>query len=327
MNQHSLSQNRLLRARLALTLLGASVLLSGCAMLGGHVKGSFACRAPQGSCAPTSVIDRRALGALGSTGAVLVARMPPSQTTVSTAPSSALQQDQAEPGDTARTRERKLRIVLPAHVDASGIFHEQAAVWAIAEPADWAARLRGPSKDQSLRGLARAIKRAYAGRSTVKVAPAQSADKQIVEMPEKLGIVSRSESEMASLPDVPPHQGEAVTGEPAPAIEGSEIRPSILAPRSSLPVPFIPNSTSWHYALPSPPPSPSAAREDIAGDQFSAPEGFGALPPRSRTPHPPAVNAWPRAEAIEAARHRANKKASSKPVEQAHPATAAQEGE
>ena len=33
---------------------------SGCAMLGGNVKGSFSCKAPAGDCAPTSVIDERA---------------------------------------------------------------------------------------------------------------------------------------------------------------------------------------------------------------------------------------------------------------------------
>jgi conjugal transfer pilus assembly protein TraV len=32
---------------------------SGCAVLGGNVKGSFSCRAPEGNCAPTSVIDER----------------------------------------------------------------------------------------------------------------------------------------------------------------------------------------------------------------------------------------------------------------------------
>ena len=37
-------------------------LASGCASLGGNVKGSFACRAPEGTCAPTSAIDAGATG-------------------------------------------------------------------------------------------------------------------------------------------------------------------------------------------------------------------------------------------------------------------------
>ena len=43
---------------LALTTLA----LSGCASLGGNIKGSFDCRAPGGTCAPTSAIDAEATG-------------------------------------------------------------------------------------------------------------------------------------------------------------------------------------------------------------------------------------------------------------------------
>ncbi|MCE3543613.1 hypothetical protein LXJ56_25870, partial [Escherichia coli] len=39
----------------------AGTLLSGCMTMGGTVKGDFACRAPDGICAPSSVIDDRAL--------------------------------------------------------------------------------------------------------------------------------------------------------------------------------------------------------------------------------------------------------------------------
>ncbi len=46
----------------AVVLAAPLLLASGCASLGGNVKGSFACRAPQGTCAPTSTIDA------GSTG-------------------------------------------------------------------------------------------------------------------------------------------------------------------------------------------------------------------------------------------------------------------
>ena len=43
------------------TRVGATAILAltiaGCATLGGNVKGDFSCRAPEGSCAPTSMID------------------------------------------------------------------------------------------------------------------------------------------------------------------------------------------------------------------------------------------------------------------------------
>ena len=40
----------------------AASLLAGCATLGGNVEGNFACRAPEGTCAPTSLIDAQATG-------------------------------------------------------------------------------------------------------------------------------------------------------------------------------------------------------------------------------------------------------------------------
>src|SRR3546814_9828287 len=46
----------------AMVLAAPLLLASGCASLGGNVKGSFACRAPDGTCAPTSAIDAGATG-------------------------------------------------------------------------------------------------------------------------------------------------------------------------------------------------------------------------------------------------------------------------
>src|SRR3546814_19544854 len=46
----------------AMVLAAPLLLASGCASLGGNVKGSFACRAPEGTCAPTSAIDAGATG-------------------------------------------------------------------------------------------------------------------------------------------------------------------------------------------------------------------------------------------------------------------------
>lgn len=42
-------------------MLGLLLATSGCAVLGGNIKGNFSCRAPAGDCAPTSVIDGRVL--------------------------------------------------------------------------------------------------------------------------------------------------------------------------------------------------------------------------------------------------------------------------
>ena len=50
----------------AMVLAAPLLLASGCASLGGNVKGSFACRAPEGTCAPTSAIDAGATGIGGA---------------------------------------------------------------------------------------------------------------------------------------------------------------------------------------------------------------------------------------------------------------------
>ena len=49
------------QAALAAVSLAALAVLNGCATLGGNVKGSFSCPAPDGICAPSSTIDDRAL--------------------------------------------------------------------------------------------------------------------------------------------------------------------------------------------------------------------------------------------------------------------------
>ena len=113
--------------RRALRIAPALLLLPGCATLGTNVSGSFNCTAPKGGCAPTSVIDGAATGGTSAT-ALDVAALP---------------RRVAPGGDTARTGERILRIVFPAHIDAHGTLHEEAVAYAVAEGPDWAIAKRG----------------------------------------------------------------------------------------------------------------------------------------------------------------------------------------
>jgi conjugal transfer pilus assembly protein TraV len=41
----------------------------------------------------------------------------------------------------ARTAERRLRVVFPAHVDESGVLHDEAVAWTVVEAPHWAAEL------------------------------------------------------------------------------------------------------------------------------------------------------------------------------------------
>lgn len=188
-------------AALALTL------LAGCTTLGGNVSGDFACRAPQGDCAPASVIDARAIASLaGDADRPAAAPRHPGNV-------------RAEPGDLARTSERKLRIVFPAHVDAAGIFHEEAVAWAIAEPADWAARARAPEAASGLRGIGKAI----AERPEPSGSIAPDPDEPVLPDAD----ASANDNlflRLDSPPALPFTAREAIAGAHAPAIEGFDTK-------------------------------------------------------------------------------------------------------
>jgi|32_taG_2_1085360.scaffolds.fasta_scaffold00077_57 conjugal transfer pilus assembly protein TraV len=111
-------------------LAGIALAIGGCTTLGGNVKGEFACRAPEGSCAPTSAIDEQATKALQPQGANASSTPPPN--------------------------DRTLRVVLAAWRDANGREHEARVVHVpLAEkPAsNWRAPL---STGDVLRALGRA---------------------------------------------------------------------------------------------------------------------------------------------------------------------------
>lgn len=115
----------------AFTLIAAAA-ISGCTTLGGNVKGSFACRAPDGMCAPTSKIDDQALAMIGGGDAdampatVINPYERPDPRFVPTAGASP-----------SRSNERVLRIVFPAHVDRLGRFREASAIHAVVERGSW----------------------------------------------------------------------------------------------------------------------------------------------------------------------------------------------
>ncbi len=115
----------------------AAPLLAGCATLGGNVQGNFACRAPEGTCAPTSLIDAQATGVAAGQ---------------ETLPVSSAQ------GRTSVGR--SLRIVLAAHRDEAGREHEARVVQVVLlEPvgAGW----RQPSgTGELLRAIGQAVARA-----------------------------------------------------------------------------------------------------------------------------------------------------------------------
>jgi conjugal transfer pilus assembly protein TraV len=117
-------------------LAALAVATSGCAVLGGNVKGSFSCRAPEGNCAPTSVIDGAATqvsGKVPETTRLPSARVLP------------------------QISEGRLRVVLTAYRDADGRTHE-ARVVEVPLPTSAASQFQDPaSRREVARALARAV--------------------------------------------------------------------------------------------------------------------------------------------------------------------------
>lgn len=112
-------------------VVAATASLGACATLGGNIKGDFACRAPNGICAPTTTIDDAALALIaGEPVGVLPAgpytpsgEAPPRTTLAAVMP--------------VRSGEKVLRIVFPAHIDQAGRFRETTAVHAVVERGAW----------------------------------------------------------------------------------------------------------------------------------------------------------------------------------------------
>ena len=231
-----------------------AVFMSGCATFGTNVEGNFTCRAPKGDCAPSHVIDARATAVVGD-GA---APQDPARLRVGVGG-----------GDTARTAERTLRIVFPAHVDEAGTLHDEAVAWTVIENPRWAAELRRkPGEDTAptlMRHLQRQLKSAQ-----------QAAEK-----------VSKETTSDADAPQ-----------DDAAARDGTD--PSVQAS------PFSLAASSDPESLPSSPDAsplalPSTAREAVAGAKAPAAEGFDMpAPPHDRTPRPFGQQASPKFPSIEA---------------------------
>lgn len=137
---------RRLRPRRALAIIfGASgiLLLASCASLGGNVSGSFSCAAPDGTCAPSATIDDRALAAIGGPeeeGDFVRASGSPASIGSGDDRFARSRPVRPAPGDTARTRERVLRIVFQPYIDEHGRLHEATAVHAVVASGDWQRR-------------------------------------------------------------------------------------------------------------------------------------------------------------------------------------------
>jgi conjugal transfer pilus assembly protein TraV len=200
-----------------------AVLLAGCATFGTNVEGSFQCRAPQGDCAPSHIIDARAAGEIRQ----------------AETPTNTLRpQRMVDPGDQARTAERTLKIVFPARVDETGTLHDEAVAWAVIENPRWAAELRRKSVHEAATPLMRQLRRQLKTALEQRVSSANGDGAPHSEDDPSSLFSSAPEIDLFSLasPLVPPSTArEADAGAIAPAAEGFDMpaSPHDRAPRPS----------------------------------------------------------------------------------------------
>ena len=210
-------------------LAALALVMSGCVGLGTNIEGDFTCRAPKGDCAPSHVIDQRATAELGTT------------------PSAGLQTARVRAGiasgDLARTSERTIRIVFPAHVDEAGTLHDEAVAWAVVENPQWAGALRrkeGTEAPELMRQLRKQLKAAQNSASDAETSsPAPIAPDSPDETNAPLITGDTSPFPLASPLALPSTAAEAIAGAQAPAVEGFDMSspPHDRTPRphSSLP--------------------------------------------------------------------------------------------
>ena len=143
-SQNEGAHSGLARAASVAALGLAATQLAACTSLwGGNIKGNFACSAPGGTCAPSTVIDDQALAVIQNARPMVPASgpyfQPPARASGQSArlvPSGSGRIAAASTGVAHRER-RVLKVVFPSYVDGAGNFHEPRVVHTVADAGGW----------------------------------------------------------------------------------------------------------------------------------------------------------------------------------------------
>ncbi len=129
-------------ASIAALGLAATQLAACTSLFGGNIKGNFACSAPNGTCAPSTLIDDQALSVIQNARPMTPAgpymRSPSAARTTTAAyvPAGTGRITPAQGGMAHRER-RVLRVVFPSFVDGGGNLHEPRIVHAVVDDGAW----------------------------------------------------------------------------------------------------------------------------------------------------------------------------------------------
>lgn len=126
--------------------LAATQLAACTSLFGGNIKGSFACSAPGGTCAPSTLIDDQALSVIqnarpmtpGHSPAGPYIRQPAAAKPVTAAYTPSGSGRLAASGNGMIHRERRvLKVVFPSFVDGGGNLHEPRIIHAVVDDGAW----------------------------------------------------------------------------------------------------------------------------------------------------------------------------------------------
>lgn len=171
-------------ASIAAVGLAATQLAACTSLFGGNIKGSFACSAPGGTCAPSTLIDDQALSVIqnarpmtpGHSPAGPYIRQPAAAKPVTAAYTPSGSGRLAASGNDMIHRERRvLKVVFPSFVDGGGNLHEPRIVHAVVDDGAWMQLSSGePNLGEQVEG--RAVSRASAALAPAPGVPAPLID-------------------------------------------------------------------------------------------------------------------------------------------------------
>ncbi|VWX49830.1 hypothetical protein [Novosphingobium sp. 9U] len=208
--------------------------LAGCTTFGANIRGDFTCGAPNGTCAPSSVIDDSAIATIQDrTSNEVVVPAGPYEVDDGDTPGMRLSSASAPAHrGTSQPRgySRVLRVVFPAYVDRYGQLHEKSAVQAevdvgqVPQLADRAVGDRLPSgPDAGLFGAAESAPQmlAFAPRASVPGSSAPQLEAQALARTENVIVrhgLPKAESPKIVLPKVATSEsGKAIPEAATPA--------------------------------------------------------------------------------------------------------------
>ena len=268
-------------AAMAAVGLAATQLAACTSLFGGNIKGSFACSAPGGTCAPSTLIDDQALSVIQNARPMTPAgpyiRQPATAKAIAASYVPSGSGRLASAGDGMVHRERRvLKVVFPSFVDGGGNLHEPRIVHAVVDDGAWMQLSSGePNLGDQVEG--RAISFASAAYSPPPVAPAPISESAVAPVA----------AQVDTPPSLPSPEAVAAARAKAAALKSGNavdaIRAEVQArlahtakaPAGSAPVRAAPASAA-PTAVPAAVATPASAAVNAAAKPANGPAAFPA---------------------------------------------------